>query len=745
MRPQSIRFHTLILLIMSGLLSSNTAYGASASATGFEDDFRTQDHIAGAQNVEGLRVFHPLASEPDVKINNDGKEIAGKFPHGVRLANGDLLVSFSTSHGTYGSTRCYLVRSTDGGKTWSKPLKMGGNEPGIGYGARTLAVDQDGTIYAGCRAADSHQHEADSGKLVYSTDMMVSRDNGYTWEGPIRTSDKEFFRNHPDICMSNGEVLFSAQATSDDPWRMPNELRGAGTKAVSILRRDKSGYSFEDFVHPWLGPSDEWFITETTPGNLVAIMRMQGFSEFYGISFSEDYGRDWTPWQRSNIWLSTQPSRPFITSDGRGLALVSYGERANDRLLLIPSLDGGKTWDVRHKINVIENQKLLSGDFSYPVVIPVAGHRWLYVYYAGSNIYGNFVDTRFFRDCQHGMMLDTIGRTRLPSTRAHWRFEEDEGNIAHDWAGCNYARLHGPQRVPGRLGRGLRFDGKDDYVWVTDSHDLRVPNEYSIDLWFKAENPNPAQVLLAKGEGPAYQIGLRDGHVEFHRRGTTLQSRGKVEPGKWTHLTLMIVVSGANYVRCMMYLDGRFDSAQRVGAETLPYLEGLSRSDLRVVHGPLFQSSRVGEDRPQDALLIGKSAKNNKFFHGEIDEIGIHAAPIEPVMISDVPARPRRMSPPAVAERFARRYRSQGQFVSTLISLPEGAAWNRFEVDKDTPPGTEVEFDILDEAGKVVKQNISSGASLSGLKAKHVRMQARLTSRNGDQSPVVRRWAVSWK
>ena len=206
--------------------------------------------------------------------------------------------------------------------------------------------------------------------------MMVSKDNGHNWTGPIRTSDEHFFRNHPNICMSNGEVVFSAQATTDDPWRMPNELRGAGIKTTSILRRDGPGYSFDNFVHPQLGPSDEWFVSEITPGNLVTIMRMQGFSEFYGVAFSEDYGRTWTDWRPSNIWLGPQASRPFITSDALGLAMVSYGERINDRLLVVPSFDGGKTWDVQHKINVIENQDLLSGDFSYPVVIPVSGHRW---------------------------------------------------------------------------------------------------------------------------------------------------------------------------------------------------------------------------------------------------------------------------------------------------------------------------------------------------------------------------------
>ena len=181
-----------------------------------------------------------------------------------------------------------------------------------------------------------------------------------------------------------------------------------------------------------------------------------------------------------------------------------------------------------------------------------------------------------------------------------------------------------------------------------------------------------------------------------------------------------------------------------MGAEGDPYHVGQSRSDMRAVDGPLFHQTLGDEDNPRDALLIGKSPHNQKHFRGVLDEIGIHAAPIEPTMISDVPARPRRMSPPAVAERFSRHYCRDGQFVSTLISLPDGATWDRFEADVDTPPGTQIRFDVLDESGKAIQRAIPPDTTLSDVQSKAIRLQAHLTSQDGTQRPVLRRWAVTW-
>lgn len=68
---------------------------------------------------------------------------------------------------------------------------------------------------------------------------------------------------------------------------------------------------------------------------------------------------------------------------------------------------------------------------------------------------------------------------------AHWRMDERKGGTTLDSAGDHEGILHGPIREAGKLGRALRFDGKDDYV---DTGAWDVSGEaLTICAWFRAD------------------------------------------------------------------------------------------------------------------------------------------------------------------------------------------------------------------------------------------------------------------
>ncbi len=146
----------------------------------------------------------------------------------------------------------------------------------------------------------------------------------------------------------------------------------------------------------------------------------------------------------------------------------------------------------------------------------------------------------------------------------HWPLDGHDDGIA----------LHGPVRVAGRLNRGLRFDGKDDYV---DAGTLDVSgNAMTLCAWVKpveATRGDPRVVSKAVGWGEQdhyWMLGFTGStrkpllrfRLKTGGRTTTLQARSDtVELDRWTHLA---AVYDGREMR--LYRDGeRVASARKTG------------------------------------------------------------------------------------------------------------------------------------------------------------------------------------
>ena len=89
-----------------------------------------------------------------------------------------------------------------------------------------------------------------------------------------------------------------------------------------------------------------------------------------------------------------------------GILIVSYAERKKNRICVIPSFDGGKTWDNEHIVTIIDNAAYCdpeTGDFGYPAMVDI-GDSYLSIYYAfpgrkseHRGIYGNYVPKSSFK------------------------------------------------------------------------------------------------------------------------------------------------------------------------------------------------------------------------------------------------------------------------------------------------------------------------------------------------------------
>ena len=186
-----------------------------------------------------------------------------------------------------------------------------------------------------------------------------------------------------------------------------------------------------------------------------------------------------------------------------------------------------------------------------------------------------------------------------------WLFDEGKGDIAKDLSGNrNDGKLmNDPAWGKGKIGSALTFDGKTNYVEVSDSSSLDVSTEVSISLWVYILNFGTSSgddVIIDKmcsDPKGAFEI-LNFSANELEGRftltsGTTIRLQSGLKPPdkSWHH----------------------YASTFKSGEQQL-YFDGKAVADSSQT-GTLIQN-----DLP---IHIGKGVERNYHFDGMIDEVGI--------------------------------------------------------------------------------------------------------------------------
>lgn len=225
--------------------------------------------------------------------------------------------------------RAEIIRSTDGGKTWSRPAVL--IDTPWDDRAPNFCQLKDGTIlcsfftYPGPSATDLARDPA----RTTLTGIIRSKDNGQTWEQePARLPVPFVFdaTDGPIIELADGSALICVYGKSV----------GARHESVAFCRTTDRGESWELLSTVSTDHEmSETAVAQLPDGRLVLISRPEG-----DIAWSRDGGRTWS----KPVGFGIRLFEPRLIALRDGTLLCLHGSYGAGGFRAMFSTDGGATW-----------------------------------------------------------------------------------------------------------------------------------------------------------------------------------------------------------------------------------------------------------------------------------------------------------------------------------------------------------------------------------------------------------------
>lgn len=309
-----------------------------------------------------------LIAVPDAKVRTlDGSPrdcTTYRIPGMIRTSNGTLLACFDARYENHldltSDIDVAVVRSVDGGRTWSEPYVAMDAGPGKGNGCGDPCILQDtktGRIWLQALATHFDKNPC----LVHSRsgfdpattgqwEMVYSDDDGLTWSKNINVTTQ--VKKHEwttilagpgcGICTSKGILVFPAQI-----WQNGANPRGRST----ICYSEDGGYtwSFGSGVPLF---TSECQLVELADGSLMLTCRNETFQGKRAVYITHDLGKTWQPHSTHTKVLNDpacQASLIAINSKKYGRVLLfshpNSKPKLRNHMTVHASTDDGKTWN----------------------------------------------------------------------------------------------------------------------------------------------------------------------------------------------------------------------------------------------------------------------------------------------------------------------------------------------------------------------------------------------------------------
>ena len=196
----------------------------------------------------------------------------------------------------------------------------------------------------------------------------------------------------------------------------------------------------------------------------------------------------------------------------------------------------------------------------------------------------------------------------------YWKFDEGSGTVAHDSSGkANDGRICGASWVNGKYGKGLFFDGVDDYVdcgnWLGSS--LQYGDTITAMAWIRFSHIDTAQTIVSHGDD-SYTFCIERGvapqyWLDWKKAGwgSNVSDSYKLElhPDEWCHVAVV----------------------NRIGIDATFYINGMSKVTVGYAQSYNYLKN----------LTIGFSDSEGSPFNGMIDEVKIYNRTLSPEEIWD--------------------------------------------------------------------------------------------------------------
>ena len=199
---------------------------------------------------------------------------------------------------------------------------------------------------------------------------------------------------------------------------------------------------------------------------------------------------------------------------------------------------------------------------------------------------------------------------------ANWRFNEGTGTVATDSTGNGYdGALDGPTWTNGVYGRGLSFDGTDDYIFIPDIpvDEFGPPIFFSVAAWINGPLTDNGETIISNARG-AFSMELPDrpgsfGVVRFgvDIGGSYYFAEGTTSPNNW-HQIVGTYDGAAGTVK--LYIDGLL-----VNQTATPSMQLLTNIPL------------------PDLALIGSATNFGDFFKGTMSNVMIYFKTLPPEQV----------------------------------------------------------------------------------------------------------------
>ena len=121
--------------------------------------------------------------------------------------HGTIYINFSDQRNGVDDTDIFMIKSTDGGSTWSAPVRVNNDAPGRHNFFNWMAVDQtSGVIYTIFYDRRNHLDELTDVFVAYSTDGGDSFTNVKVSDAAFRPNAAHFFGDYTNIAAHDGNI-----------------------------------------------------------------------------------------------------------------------------------------------------------------------------------------------------------------------------------------------------------------------------------------------------------------------------------------------------------------------------------------------------------------------------------------------------------------------------------------------------------------------------------------------------------